>query len=398
MGRIRGDLAGLWSLDPTVTFLNHGSFGATPIAVLEEQRRWQRRLEAEPVRFLVRELPEAWDRARDALAAFLGARPADLILVPNATTGVNTALASFPLRPGDRILLTNHGYNACNNATARLAGERGVEVDVADIPFPLKSPEQVVAAVLEAVTAATRLAVVDHVTSATGLVLPIRELVSGLASRNVETVVDGAHAPGMLPLALEDLGAAYYAGNAHKWLCAPKGAGFLVVREDLHGLTRPRITSHGANAPLAGRSRLHLEFDWTGTADPSAYLCIPAAIRFMADLCPGGWDGVRERNRALTLHGRGILANALEVEAPCPDEMIGSLATLPLPRGDGEPLRPPLFLDPLQERLWSDHRIEVPIVHWPAPPVRWVRISAQLYNREVQIERLAGVLVDLLGR
>ena len=391
------DLAGLWSLDPTITFLNHGSFGATPVVVQEEQQRWRRRLEAEPVRFLVRELPEAWDRARDTLAAFVGARPADLVLVPNATTGINTALASFPLRPGDRILRTDHGYNACNNAADRAAEERGIELDVARIPFPLRSSEQVISALVDAVVPRTRLALVDHVTSATGMVLPIRRIVAALADRGVETVVDGAHAPGMLPLDVGSLGAAFYAGNAHKWLCAPKGAGFLWVREDLHPATRPRITSHGFNAPAGDRSRLHAEFDWAGTTDPSPYLCIPSAIRFLDGLLEGGWDEVRRRNRALALRGRRILADALGAGLPCPDEMVGSLATVELPAGSDAPLAPPLYLDPLQERLWTVHRIEVPVVHWPRPPERWIRISAQLYNGAAQVERLADALRLELG-
>ncbi len=397
MGEPRPPLAGHWPLDPDVVFLNHGSFGAAPRAVLDEQARLRRRLEAEPVRFLVRELPPLWEAARDALAGFLGADRADLVLVPNATTGINAALASFPLAAGDRILVTDHGYNACGNAVRAVAARRGAAVDVAALPFPLGTAGEVVEALVDALRPTTRLVLIDHVTSPTGLVLPVERIVPALAERGVETVVDGAHAPGMLPLALGELGAAYYAGNAHKWLCAPKGAGFLHVRGDLHGTTRPTVISHGANAPLAGRSRLHAEFDWTGTADPSPYLCIPTAIATVGGLLPGGWPEVRRHNRELALAGRDLLATALGIEPPCPDGMIGSLAALPLPDGTHRELPPPLFHDPLQEQLWERHRIEVPIIPWPAPPRRLVRISAQLYNDLSQVEQLAAALGESPG-
>ena len=398
MGTSSAALGQHWDLDPAVVFLNHGSFGASPREVLAHQARLRRRLEAEPVRFLVRELPGLRDAARGELAGFLSVDPADLVFVQNATTGINAALTSFPLAADDRILITDHGYNACGNAVREVAARRGAHVDVARLPFPLTSADQVVAAVSAALRPRTRLAVIDHVTSPTGLVLPVERLVAELAIQGVEVVVDGAHAPGMLPLALGELGAAYYAGNAHKWICAPKGAGFLHVRRGLHGVTRPPVISHGANAPLDGRSRLHLEFDWTGTADPTPYLCIPTALTTVGGLIPGGWPAVRERNRALALAGRHLLARILGVEAPCPDEMIGSLAAVPLPDGAHTELEPPLYHDPLQEALWERHRIEVPIIPWPRAPGRLVRISAQLYNDLDQVERLATALLDCLGR
>ncbi|MCZ6787027.1 MAG: aminotransferase class V-fold PLP-dependent enzyme, partial [Planctomycetota bacterium] len=225
-----------------------------------------------------------------------------------------------------------------------------------------------------------------------GLVLPLKRIVDGLAERGIDTLVDGAHAPGMLPLDLREIGAAYYAGNCHKWICAPKGAGFLWVRDEFREQVRPLTISHGANTRRPGRSRLHDEFDWTGTDDPSAFLSVPASIELMESLLPGGWPEIRDRNRELALAGRRILCEALGVEPPCPDEMIGSLAALPLPDGSSEPPESALYTDPLQETLFHEHRIEVPVIPWPAPPSRLLRISAQLYNREEQYERLGAVL------
>jgi isopenicillin-N epimerase len=268
---------------------------------------------------------------------------------------------------------------------------------VAPVPFPLGSPDEVVDAVLSRVTARTRLALIDHVTSPTGLVLPIERLVRELAGRGVETLVDGAHAPGMLELSLDELGAAYFTGNCHKWLCAPKGAAFLHVRRDRRNRVRPLVISHGANSPRRDRSRYHLEFDWTGTDDPTAWLSVPAAIRFMGGLVEGGWPELRRRNRRLALQARDELCRALGVAPGCPDEMVGSMAALPLPFGAAGSTTSALYTDELQSALLRRFRIEVPIIPWPAPPARLVRISAQVYNRPDQYRHLAAALVELLA-
>lgn len=383
----------LWLLDPAIAFLNHGSFGACPRAVLEFQQEIRTRLERQPVRFFVRELEALLDQARGALAAFLGADAEDLALVPNATTGVNTVLRALAFQPGDELLTTDHAYNACRNALDFVAGCSRSRVTVARIPFPLRDAEQIVEAVLERVTPKTRLALLDHVTSPTGLVLPMERLVRELAARGVDTLVDGAHAPGMLPLDLNRLRAAYYTGNCHKWLCAPKGAGFLHVRRDRGQAIRPLVISHGANSPRTDRSRFLIEFDWTGTVDPSPYLCVPEALRYVGGLLAGGWPAIMERNRSLALAGRATLCGALQVPLPCPEDLLGSLAALPFPdSANPEPSKSPLYLDPLQDWLLATHHIEVPLIPWPAPPRRVLRISAQLYNSLGQYEQLGAAL------
>jgi len=386
-----------WTLEPGLAFLNHGSFGACPRPVLEAQQELRDELERQPVEFFVRRLPDRLDAARARLATFLGTVPEALAAVPNATTGVNAILRSLDLGPGEELVTTDHEYNACRNALDYAAERSGARVVVVRVPFPCRGSGEVLEAVEAAVTVRTRLVLIDHVTSPTGMVLPVAELIRDLNRRGVDTLIDGAHAPGMLPLSLDDLGSAYYVGNCHKWICAPKGAGFVHARADRREAVRPLTISHGANTPRPGRSRFHDEFDWMGTDDPTAFLVVPAAIEFMAAVLPGGWPEVRERNRGLVLEARDVLAAALGVEAPCPDEMIGSLAALPLPDGSPDPPESALYADPLQETLLRDHRIEVPVVPWPAPPRRLVRVSAQLYNHREQYERLATALAATLA-
>jgi isopenicillin-N epimerase len=315
--------------------------------------------------------------------------------VTNATTGVNTILRSLDLAAGDELLVTDHAYNACRNAIDYTAERSGAAVVVATVPFPVSSAGEVIEAILERVTQRTRLALIDHVTSPTGMILPVERLVAALAERGVETLIDGAHAPGMLPLSLDEMGCAYFVGNCHKWICAPKGAGLLYARGERRQRLRPLVISHGANMRRAGRSRYHDEFDWTGTADPTAFLCVPRAIEYMQSLVEGGWPEIRRRNHELVLEGRALVARALGVSLPCPDEMIGSLASLPLTDGPQDQPQLPLGEDPLQTRLVREHRIEVPIFPWPAPPARLIRLSAQLYNSRGQYDRLARALREM---
>jgi len=392
------DPARHWSLDSETIFLNHGSFGACPLPVLDEQSRWRAVMESQPVDFFVRRVEGHLDAARNRLAAFLGADPENLVWVPNATTGVNAVLRSLELGPGDELLTTDHAYNACRNALEYTAERSGATVVVAEVPFPISSSAEAGMAILDRVGPRTRLALVDHVTSPTGLVFPIGEIVAQLQARGVDTLVDGAHAPGMVPLDLESLGAAYYAGNCHKWLCAPKGAGFLHVRPDRQDTIVPTSISHGANSPRTDRSRFQLLFDWTGTADPTAYLAVPTALDFMAGLLPGGWEAVMAANRSLALGGRSLLCEALRVPVPAPEEMIGSLAAVPLPPADrsDQPPASSLYGDPLQEVLLERWKVEVPIVPWPGWPSRLVRVSAQVYNRPEQYSTLASALKELL--
>ena len=390
-----------WLLDPEIDFLNHGSFGSCPREVLDFQTELRDRIERQPVQFLVRELEGELDTARRALAGFVGMDPAGVAFVPNATSGVNTVLRS--LEPELRehssceLLVTDQEYNACRNALEVAAERTGAKVVVAALPFPCSAPGEIVAALMEQVNEHTRLVLIDHVTSQSAMVLPIEEIIAQLNARGVESLIDGAHAPGMLPLDLARLGATYYTGNCHKWVCAPKVAGFLAVQESRRETVRPLTISHGANSVPPGRSRFEAEFGWVGTFDPTAYLCAPKSIEVMGSLLPGGWEELRTANRALALDAREILCGALGIEPPCPESMIGSMVTLPIPDSppDAEAPANPLYADPLQDVILERYAIELPVFPWPEFPQRALRISAQAYNSAPQYQRLAKALGEL---
>jgi isopenicillin-N epimerase len=386
-----------WVLDPAVVFLNHGSFGACPREVLEAQSRYRAQMEAEPVRFLTCELEPLLDASRKRLARLLNAGPDDLAFVFNATTGVNAVVRSIALQPGDELLTTSHDYNACRNALEAAARRAGARVVVAPVPFPLRGDEEVVNAVLSRVTARTRLAMIDHVTSPTAVIFPITRIVRALEERGIDTLVDGAHAPGMLPIDLAALRPAYYTGHCHKWLCAPKGSGFLYVRADRQERIQPTTISHGYNTPRPGRRAFHDRFDWVGTIDPTAWICVGDAIQWCDALVSGGNQELMRRNHALAVQGREILCEALAVRPPCPDTMIGSMATIPLPPALSTPPLPADKTDPLPARLLDQFGIEVPILRWGEPARPWVRISAYAYNTVAQYRYLAAALKSPVG-
>jgi isopenicillin-N epimerase len=375
-----------WSLDPAVTYLNHGSYGACPTAVLKLQQQFRDELEREPVDFLSRRLPGRLQEARVALASFVGANPADLAFVVNATMGVNAVLRSLTFAPGDELLTTSHVYAACHKTLRYVAHRTGARIVIAPLPFPVADEEQIVAAVHAAVTGRTKLALIDHITSPTALILPIARLVRELDERGVDTLVDGAHVPGMIPLALDQIGAAYYTGNCHKWLCSPKGAAFLHVRRDRQEDLHPTVISHGYS------SGFHAEFDWTGTAEPSAWLCVPEAIRYMGALLPGGWPALMAHNRATAIACRKVVQDAIGAKNAAPEHMLGSMAAVLLPQGAKGSVADNFDRD--RVTTWVRERgIESWFHDAPAP---LLRISAQIYNDTEQYGRLAVLLKEAL--
>jgi isopenicillin-N epimerase len=383
-----------WSLAPGTVFLNHGSFGACPRAIQAMQSDLRRQMEAEPVQFLWRRYEERLEPARAALAAFLGARARDVVFVTNATTGVNAVVRSLQLRPGDELLTTSHDYNACHNVLVEAALRTGARVTVARIPFPIRAADEALEAVLGAATRRTRLAFIDHVTSNTALVLPVARMVKELEARGIDTLVDGAHAPGMLPLDLARLRPAAYTGNLHKWVCAPKGAAFLWVRQDKQAGVQPAVVSHGNNTPRPGYRAFQDRFDWAGTFDPTAWFCVGAVIDWMGRRLRGGWPALRRHNRELAALAREVLCERLSVEPPCPEDMLGSMATIPLPaRLQGRPKRGKI--DEEQLRLYDDFGIEVPFFRVGPRGTRHLRVSAQLYNTLAEYEYLAYALQKL---
>ncbi len=395
--------AAAWALDPNVIFLNHGSFGACPKAVLAVQADLRAELEENPVAFLGRMLEDRLDDARVRLAAFLGADPEDLAFVPNATAGVASVLRSLRFAPGDEILTTDHEYNAALNMARFAAARDGARVVLARMPLPTSGPDEIVERVLAAVGSRSRLVVVSHVTSPTALVLPVERLVATLEGRGIPVLVDGAHGPGMLPLDLASLGASFYTGNLHKWVCAPKGAAFLHVRRDRQAAIRPLAISHGANDPRAGRSTFRKEFDWTGTVDPTPFLAAPAALDAVGGMVAGGWPAVMARNAEVAAVARRSLASAAGRPVLAPEAMLGSMAAIELPPDRGFADREPPDPDPLQARLLMDAAIEVALHPWPRDPLpgehrrRLLRVSAHLHNDPAEYDYLAAALRALLA-
>jgi isopenicillin-N epimerase len=351
-------------------------------------------MESEPVQFLWRRYEERLEPARSAVARFVGAKPADLVFVTNATTGVNAVLNSVKLRPGDELLTTDHDYNACHNVLAATAKRTGARVVIARVPFPLSSPDQALEAILAAVTRRTKLVLIDHVTSNTALLLPVAQIIRELEARGVDTVLDGAHAPGMVPLNIPTLAPAYYTANLHKWVCAPKGAAFLWARPDKQASLQPAVISHGNNTHRAGYSAYQDRFDWAGTFDPSAWLCAGAAIDWMSKLHRDGWAGIQKANHELAVRARELLCQRLQVERCCPDAMLGAMATIPMPaRFQGRSRAGKIDAEQLQ--LYDRFRIEVPFVRMGKPQRRYFRISAELYNSIQEYEYLATALERL---
>jgi len=384
-------LRSYWALKARTVFLNHGSFGACPKPILDLQAQLRRQMEAEPVQFLWRRYEERLEPARKIVAEFVGADPRDLVFVTNATAGVNAVLGSMRLRPGDELLTTNHDYNACHNVVVEAARRARAVVKVAQVPFPIRSADQVLEAILRAVGRRTRLALIDHVTSTTALIFPVTTIVRELEARGIDCLVDGAHAPGMVPLNLARLAPAYYTANLHKWVCAPKGAAFLWVRPDRQKEIHPAVISHGHNTPRPGYSSFQDRFDWAGTFDPTAWLCAAAAIDWLGKLLPGGWRQIRQANHRLAIQASQLMCRVLQVSPPCPPTMMGSMATIPLPeRFQNIPKSG--RIDPEQLRLYDELRIEVPFYRFGRPERRYLRISAHIYNSLGEYEYLARAI------
>ncbi|MBI3440829.1 MAG: aminotransferase class V-fold PLP-dependent enzyme [Proteobacteria bacterium] len=390
----RDKISRFWDFGP-VNYMNHGSFGACPQPVREFQQQQRETLLKNPMDYFANENDSLLTENRLFWAGFVDADPEGLVHVECATLGVNTVMKSLALRgyfrPGDEILLTNHGYNACNNVAQEIAHLTGAKVVIAPVPFPIQTSAQVTEAVLGTVTKKTRLALVDHITSATALIFPIEDIVRGLKERGVETLVDGAHAPAHVSLRLQQLGAAFYTGNGHKWLCAAPGCAFLYVREDFRDRIRPMTTSHGANDPNPDIAAFQKAFAWQGTRDTTPWFTPKIAFETLSGLHPKGMLGLIADNRRLAHHGYQRLLDALGQKPHAPDHMRGSMATIVIPPGDPDRLR-----HDIREREQFVTQIGA------MPPLlgsgRIFRISAQAYNTPKQYERLAEVLIETLER
>lgn len=374
----------LWNLRPDTIYLNHGSFGTPPIVVQEARRRWQARVDAQPMDFFVRQMESELQQVRDVLAAFVGTSAENLVLVDNATYGMNVVAESFPLQAGEEVLLTDHEYGAVRRIWRRRCDRRGAALRVVALPPRIEAADQVVDTIAAALTPQTKLLVVSHITSPTAITLPVAEISRRAKSHGVAVCIDGPHALAQLPLDLDRLDCDFYAASCHKWLSAPFGSGFLYVHPRWRDSIAPPVLSWGnTNAP-DGHRTWQDEFDWLGTRDPSALLAIPAAIDLLKHV---GLDRFRARTHLLASYARARLTELTNLPPMVPDSIAwyGSMAHVPLPDGDARSL---------QNALWGGHGIEVPIIEFAQR--RWIRVSCHLYTQPQHIDALADALAALL--
>lgn len=370
-------------LEPGIAFLNHGSFGACPRPVFEEYQQIQRELERQPVRFLGREFLERMAGARAALARYLGADADDLVYVPNATTGLNIVARSLKMKPGDEVLSTDHEYGALDRTWKFLCEKAGAKYIRAPISVPIQSQEAVVDQIWSRVSERTRVLFLSHITSPTALILPIEPLIAKAREAEILTIIDGAHAPGQIPLHLDQLGADVYSGNCHKWMLAPKGSAFLHVRRELQHLVEPLVVSWGWESEAPSNSQFVDWHEWQGTRDISAFLAVPAAIRFME---AHNWPSVRQQCARLLREyvPRMLEATGQEALSPNTDEWIAQMASFVIPTDDWGGLK---------TKLYDEHQIEAPTIWWNDRTL--LRISVNAYNLPDDLEALAASLCDL---
>lgn len=384
----------LWNLDPSVTYLNHGTVGVVPNAVLAAQRAIQDEIERNPSRALLRELTQVrvgmptgeTPRLRavaDEVAPFFGARGEDLMFVDNATTGANAVLRSLALEPGDVVLRTDHGYGGVNNAARHATRAAGATLHVVELPDPIERPEQVTAAVVAALDELrgrrVRLAVVDHIASDSALVFPAADLAAACHARGVPVLIDGAHTPGAIALDIPALGADWYVGNLHKWLWAPRPSAILWVHPERRAGLHPTVISHGLDGSLSD------EFDLVGTRDPSPYLAVPAALAHRRE--QGGEEAIRGYNHGLVWEAAHALAERWGTRFAAAEPLVGPMASVPLPaslgttRDDAARLRDALlFEDGIEIHVQTRHgRLRA-------------RLAAQIYNAPADFERLGDAI------
>ena len=392
-------LAGHWSISPDVVYLNHGSYGACPTAVLDAQTAIRARMERELVEFFMIDMERMLDDARARIGGFLGCRAQDLAPTRNATQAIAAVIAHLDLGPGDEILINDHEYSSCLNEFARSGAQHGFKVVTAGVPFP-SSTDRIADALLARVTPSTKAALISVITSPTAMIFPIDRVVAELRERGIVTIIDGAHAAGQIPVNIESIGCDFYAGVFHKWACAPKGTGYLWVHPDRQDGFEPLALSSRAHIHRDDRARFNYLFDYVGTDDYTGWLTVPGAIDIMASLVPGGWDEIRTRNHDLVIAGRKIICERLGVEPPLEDSLVPSMATIILPGAGAESggIKPGGYEDPMQQTLVEKWRIQVPVWSLPSTRQRLLRISAQLYNSIEQYEYLAEALAEELAQ
>jgi isopenicillin-N epimerase len=381
----------MFLLDPDLIFLNHGSFGACPAQLMQSYQRWQMEMERNPVEFLGRRSADLLAQSRAVLAKALGADAGNLIYLPNATTGVNTVARSLRLQPGDEILTSDHEYGACDNTWEFVCQHTGARYVPVEIPLPFKA-EEFVQRLWAGVTPRTRVIFLSHLSSTTALIFPLTELCRRAREAGILTLIDGAHVPGHLPLNLNALGADFYTGNCHKWLCAPKGAAFLHVRPEHHALVDAGVVSWGYSATITGHTGfdaytgstlLERRLQWQGTRDIAAFLTVPAAIAFQAE---HDWDRVRQNCHAMAAQTLHRIYAITALPPICADTDFGQMVAIPVPAMDAQRLK-----DTLLER----YRIEIPVTSHKG--ALFIRLSVQAYNTQQDLDALVDAVREIFA-
>jgi isopenicillin-N epimerase len=372
-------------LDPSVVFLNHGSFGATPKPVFRECQRWQRELEKQPVEFLGRRITSLLAESRKTLASYLGTYTNNLVYTQNATISINIVAHSLDLGPGDEVLSTDHEYGAMDRTWRFLSRERGFRYVNQPVEMPISTEEKLVDDFWRGVNFHTRVVFLSHITSPTAIIFPVAEIIRRAREAGILTIIDGAHVPGQLSLNLDSLGADFYCGNLHKWLCAPKGAGFLYARPEVQHLLKPLVVSWGYESETPGDSIFVDRNEWWGTRDMSAFLAVPAAIEFQE---LHDWEKVRDACHELARDAQRRICEltGLAPLHPQADDWFRQMTTAPLPAD--------VDTAALKTRLYDEYRIEVPILEWSGRKL--IRVSVQGYNTAGDVERLIVALRLLL--
>ena len=381
-----------WSIPDDVTYLNHGSFGPSPRSVQDVRNQWSARLESQPMDFFVRQMEGHLQAARQRLGEFIGAAEDDLVFVDNATYGMNIVAANVDLQPNDEVLVTDHEYGAVLRIWRRVCRQAGAKLVVQKLPQVHVSPAETADEFLKGVTGNTRLIVVSHVTSPTAIILPLKQICHRARELGIPVCVDGPHAVAMIPLNLRALGCDYYTASCHKWLSAPFGSGFLYVARKHQQSLDPPIMSWGGS--ISGQTaNWKDEFNWSGTRDPAGFLAVPAAIGFLET---AGIDKFRRSTHDLAQYARSQITamTGMAPSVPDSDDWYGSMITLPIPVSGDDPPKDGQR-DPLQDALWQQHKIEIPIIHWHGK--RFIRVSCHLYNNRNDIDHLVDALKKLIN-
>ncbi len=376
----------LFQLDPEITFLNHGSFGACPTAIFNELVQWQKKLENEPVRFITNDLYPALDVSRKALGEFVGCDGNDLVFFPNPSTAINTVAKSLVLNPGDEILSTDHEYGAMNRTWKFICQKTSANFIPVEIPIPVSSHEEFVDRFWSRVTERTRVIFISHLTSQTALIFPVEEICKRARKAGIFTIVDGAHAPGHIPLDISSFDPDIYIGACHKWMCTPKGVSFLYARKSVQDLIDPLVVSWGWESDDPGKSRFLDYHQWQGTRDMSAFLTVPFAIQYLKEL---NWQTLTKKSHQMVVDFQNEICQMLNTPIICanPHMWQGQMCSFLLP-GSPDPVK-------IQSQLMDNHNIEIPVFSWKDRVI--LRVSVQPYNSEADLQKLKDILPSCLN-